>query len=270
MPRVIKDGDLSQGHCWPPTVPAIVDPSRNVFIGGRRVVILGDLYLPHPGPCGVLPPHPVATAAASNGVFIQGRPVVRDGDFLNCGDVANALEGTVFADGGGLGGPAATTTGDPGQTTGFSAKVPRLDYPVNVVDIRMIFNPAINNLVGTCPNQTIDLSPTVFTPLEEEITGNLFQNFPGPPLSVQSGGVNLPQYAPQSARLPVAIDPIMIVGGILPAGLSLNPNSGRINGTLAPQPVIGTGFVVRFQTSNFVGAGNVFTINFRYVPVIRC
>ena len=94
---IVKDGDPSLGHCWPPTTPIPVNAAGRVTVDGRTPVVVGDAYSIHPGPCGIIPPHPVQTAIGSSTVFIGGLPVVRDLDPLSCGDIAKSLAGTVFA-----------------------------------------------------------------------------------------------------------------------------------------------------------------------------
>tara|TARA_R110000772_G_scaffold31584_1_gene77831 strand:+ start:656 stop:958 length:303 start_codon:yes stop_codon:yes gene_type:complete len=95
---IVKDGDPSLGHCWPPTTPIAVNAAvAGVFVDGRTPVVVGDAYNIHPGPCGVVPTHPVLTAVGSLTVFIGNMPVVRDTDLLSCGDIAKSLAGTVFA-----------------------------------------------------------------------------------------------------------------------------------------------------------------------------
>jgi uncharacterized Zn-binding protein involved in type VI secretion len=97
MPRVVKIGDPSRGHCWPPTVPNPAVAGRaNVLANNLQIVAVGDSYFPHPGPCGKVPPHPVAVAAGSPTVFIGGRAVLRDGDPLACGDTAKSITGNVY------------------------------------------------------------------------------------------------------------------------------------------------------------------------------
>jgi uncharacterized Zn-binding protein involved in type VI secretion len=97
MALVIRTGDFSLGHCWPPTIPIpTIGSQKQVFAEGRLIIVVGDQYAPHPGPCGPSPTHPVGTIAGSPNVFIGGFPVLRDNDPLNCGDIAKAQGGTVI------------------------------------------------------------------------------------------------------------------------------------------------------------------------------
>ena len=98
MPSVITKTSLSQGHCWPPVLPTQF--SNNVFAENLEVVRKGDAYTPHPGPCGLIPPHGGITALYhSPDVFANSIPVTRDADFLSCGDAADNGRPTVFANG---------------------------------------------------------------------------------------------------------------------------------------------------------------------------
>src|SRR5688500_3845926 len=100
MPRIIKSTDFSQGHCWPPAPFIRPTGNRTVFTSNLPVAVLGDSYEDHPGPCGNAPTHTPLVIMGSPNVFIQNLPVLRDGDILSCGDVANSLVGSVFVNGG--------------------------------------------------------------------------------------------------------------------------------------------------------------------------
>jgi hypothetical protein len=100
MPRIIKDGDFSQGHCWPPTRPKpYVGLLFQVYIANKLVSAIGDSYFPHPGPCGLAPPHTPAVKVGSPNVFVNKLGILRDGDPLDCGDTARAFIGEVYANG---------------------------------------------------------------------------------------------------------------------------------------------------------------------------
>ena len=100
MGKVVREIDMTQGHCWPPTLPNIAsDNSKTVYAEGFKVVSAGDQYLPHPGPCGNQPPHPVMAIIGSDDVFINLKPVVRDNDILSCGDMAKSQSQTVYING---------------------------------------------------------------------------------------------------------------------------------------------------------------------------
>lgn len=95
MPLIIRSGDVSQGHCWPPTTP-VPNATTNVFLNNRFPVLVGDLYLIHPGGCGNSPPHVPTVTLGSPNVFINNIPVLRDGDLLSCGDIARSQNGNIF------------------------------------------------------------------------------------------------------------------------------------------------------------------------------
>ena len=246
MPRIIRELDLSQGHCWNPTIPEIVI-NTTVFSVGRRVVAVGDTYnsILHMG-CTIPPTtHNINVVIGSTDVFIQNRPVLRDGDLLSCGDVANALEGNVFVNGGGLGGPAAAQTGDPGQTTGYTIQGPPvLDYPIRTI---VIYGYAERSYpeFRLCSNQDyVDLLADAYTPIKEEYTGQIYKNYPGPPVS-QTRGANLPYYAPESARNPIPIGNFRIIEGTPPQGIEVSPESGRIYGV--PTYIFSDSFVIQCE-----------------------
>lgn len=104
MPLVVRNGDLSLGHCWPPAT-AIATQQTTVFANNKPVVVVNDLYTPHPGPCGIISPHNVKTVqlGGSTTIFIEvNKRPYREGDLLNCGDVAKVNEegqNYVFFDG---------------------------------------------------------------------------------------------------------------------------------------------------------------------------
>lgn len=101
MPLVVVNGDLSLGHCWPPAT-AISTTQSTVKVNNISVIVGGDSYTTHPGPCGNISPHAVRTVpgVGSPTVFINGYKPYREGDLLNCGDVAKVQsQETVFFDG---------------------------------------------------------------------------------------------------------------------------------------------------------------------------
>lgn len=96
--RIVKSTDITRGHGGPPT--HILNYSVvNVFVDGANPIVIGDTYAPHKG---VLNPrsgpttHPVSVIQGSQTVFINGIPVLREGDQLSCGDIAAVQIGTVF------------------------------------------------------------------------------------------------------------------------------------------------------------------------------
>lgn len=101
MPLAVVNGDVSLSHCWPPA-PSIAALQQDVFCHSTLIVVEGDTFGPHTGPCGIIPPHTPRTVigAGSPTVFIAGKKIYRDGDLLSCGDVAKVQSHTdVFIDG---------------------------------------------------------------------------------------------------------------------------------------------------------------------------
>jgi uncharacterized Zn-binding protein involved in type VI secretion len=101
MPLAVLNGDFSLGHCWPPA-PSITTSQQDVFCHSILVVVEGDTFSPHPGPCGDSSTHVPKTVPGigSPTVFIGGKKIYRDGDLLSCGDVAKVQSHTdVFIDG---------------------------------------------------------------------------------------------------------------------------------------------------------------------------
>ena len=96
MPLLVKHGDMTLGHGYPP-VPAI---GRNafgeVFVEGVPAVSTGDTFGFH-----TLAPetHMVVAGVGSPDVFIKNIPVWRSGDPTTCGDTGNSPNGTVYANG---------------------------------------------------------------------------------------------------------------------------------------------------------------------------
>tara|TARA_R100001443_G_scaffold14347_2_gene24279 strand:+ start:8650 stop:9516 length:867 start_codon:yes stop_codon:yes gene_type:complete len=126
MPLIVRDQDETQGHCWP-AAPLNAETQGSVFINNRAAVVVGDQGR-HPGKCGDIISHDVVTMVGSPTVFIDGFAVVRDGDPMGCGDVADTQGGNVFADGGGNIGelfPGGIPAGqDPGETVSYVVNGP--------------------------------------------------------------------------------------------------------------------------------------------------
>lgn len=101
MPKVIVSTDFTTGHCWPPTTGLIgAGNAANIVIEGRaHIVVKTDIFIPHPGPCGIIPTHPVPVTVGSPTVFANGLAVLRDLDPLGCGDIAKSLANSVFIEG---------------------------------------------------------------------------------------------------------------------------------------------------------------------------
>jgi hypothetical protein len=100
MPKVIVSTDFTTGHCWPPTTGLAVAHAENIVIEGRaHIVVITDIFIAHPGPCGISPTHPVPVTVGSPTVFANGLAVLRDLDPLGCGDIAKSLANSVFTEG---------------------------------------------------------------------------------------------------------------------------------------------------------------------------
>lgn len=82
MSNVARVGDLSTGHDACPPVP-ITDGSPNVFINGKPVAREGDPFAVHG--CIVHAPHIGYVASGSSTVFVNDKPIARVGDPVTCG-----------------------------------------------------------------------------------------------------------------------------------------------------------------------------------------
>ena len=79
------------------TCGGIIQNSRGIrsTINGHPIAVQGDSVVSHP-PCPLVPSHCSAqTSEASGGVFINGIPIVREGDDATCGDPATAAARSV-------------------------------------------------------------------------------------------------------------------------------------------------------------------------------
>lgn len=105
MPLAVVHNDASLGHCWP-SAYSIATTQTKVFCHDALVVVEGDNYGLHTGPCGPVGPHAPKTVPGigSPTVFINNKKIYRDGDLLSCGDIAKvSLHNDVFIDGLGAG-----------------------------------------------------------------------------------------------------------------------------------------------------------------------
>ena len=243
MPGIVTEVDLSQGHCWAPTLPNAGGlQNTNVFIRNKKIVVFGDQYIPHIPGC-TSPPtthNVVASIMSSPSVFVNRIAVIRDGDLLSCGDAADSLGASVFADGGGQG-PAQEIEGL-SATTGYVTQQAVVTYPVvsAVIYRRMnkIFqgydskrNPIYSyQFVDWCPNFSIEND--WFVRIIQEGTGTQFIN------RKEIGAPELPPEVNEILR-----NPINLLFGLsngangtpisdgLPPGLTLNSQTGTIAGT---------------------------------------
>lgn len=87
MAKAIRIGvDPSKGHCYPPK--PCLNGSNNVLINGIGAVRVGDNYN-QTHKCGKNSHSMGIAAEGSSTVYINGKPVHRNGDLINCGDHGN-------------------------------------------------------------------------------------------------------------------------------------------------------------------------------------
>lgn len=92
MPGIIRLGDMTVGHGFPPK--PTTSGSSDVFINGIPACTVGDSTAVHClGPvC-----HVGVIASGSPTVFVNGKPVARQGDSDACGDILGAGSPNVVA-----------------------------------------------------------------------------------------------------------------------------------------------------------------------------
>ena len=96
MPAVTRVGiDPSAGHCFPPRTADSAGQST-VTINSVLATVVGAHYPTHT--CGTSSHDGIASAGSST-VFIEGKPVHRIGDDIDCGDVSASGSRNVFAGG---------------------------------------------------------------------------------------------------------------------------------------------------------------------------
>lgn len=81
-------------HCYP--VHKTIEASPDVLAEGFRMVRVGDAVAQHGGSCSKhRPPHGAKVAAGSASVFVNGKPLAREGDTVKCdtGQTAPLLRG---------------------------------------------------------------------------------------------------------------------------------------------------------------------------------
>lgn len=267
MPRVIRIGlDISQGHGWLPTTCDIPTGEHSVFINGVAAAMVGDLYnvakhVPPP----LQPPHVGMFAlVGSNSVFFNGKPVHRDGDAISCGDAADNGSPSVFANGGGLGGPASNE--NPDETTGYVTLNPVITYPSILLTIKWVGDLESRIYKSGCP---VDFNISeIYSPLQEETTNAKFKNYPGSPLSQIDGAPTLPKYAPNEFRSKIPIYGLKI-DKALPDGITFNPSTGRISGALTEAGSLANEDTYRVSCENYVGSGS-FIFKTRIILVAGC
>jgi len=258
MPRVIRKDTLTFGHspnCFPPTLPTPL--KEDVHANGSPVVRVGDPFLPHG--CVDLASHPPMAIIGSPTVFVGGQPIVRDFDPLSCGDIAHAIDGTVFSDGGG-GFGALTEPDDPLQSFGFVVEPPSISYSNNInVTVRYIRNSS-GNLIRVEFTEVDPIRPSeAYTKLTSEQTGEQFFNRPGSPITSQAGASIPGQRIPRIFTDPIPISNFRVRGGdqTLWPGIFVNSLTGEIYGTPTNEPNWnggGTAIInVFIEASNYTG-----------------
>lgn len=96
MPACTRVGvDLSAGHCFPARAADSAGQST-VSINSILATVVGAHYPAHT--CGVVT-HDGYASGGSSTVFIEGKPIHRIGDDIDCGDVSAAGSRNVFAGG---------------------------------------------------------------------------------------------------------------------------------------------------------------------------
>ena len=98
--RIILDGDRSTGHtrenCYYPPTEAKPTKAKRTFIRGRRIAVNGDLYEDHP----CINDHRFwhrdrKGESTTTMTFVEGIPVLRQGDPITCWDTCDVNEETI-------------------------------------------------------------------------------------------------------------------------------------------------------------------------------
>ncbi|UIP93346.1 PAAR domain-containing protein [Wolbachia endosymbiont of Anopheles demeilloni] len=89
---------MCNAHVVYPQIPC-VEGSGNVFINGKPVYRQGDRWLEHSSTTNPeLPIHNnVILVQGSNSVFVNGKAIARTGDLISCGAIAEQGSNNVFA-----------------------------------------------------------------------------------------------------------------------------------------------------------------------------
>jgi uncharacterized Zn-binding protein involved in type VI secretion len=212
MPLIAKTGDLTQGHCWPPA-PMESQLNPAVYVQGQLAIVKGDTTMHPPGCTSPASTHPVTALQGSPTVFVNSIPVVRDADPMGCGDAADTIAGTVYADGGGN--LAQVLPGTPPESATIGEQV---GYTVNAIgvtySVTLPGNIRTTRGIGTQSGVNKETwqhwYPQALSPqpsngfritVKEEFTGRSF-------ISYQSQGApNIPSNAPSIYRQP--LDPFV-------------------------------------------------------------
>jgi hypothetical protein len=96
MPGVALEGMCSTGHgCFPPTDTQSGLASTSFFNGKPIQLATGTIYQPHS--CHVTHAGALRTVSQGSGsFFMEGKPVARIGDSIQCGDMIAEGSGDAF------------------------------------------------------------------------------------------------------------------------------------------------------------------------------
>ena len=95
MAGVARQGDNSTGHDSCPPVPIVGNVSGNVKINGRPCAYVGSVFAPHG--CEDHVTHSGRVSSGSGTVFVNGKPIARQGDSVSCGGTISGCSGNVNA-----------------------------------------------------------------------------------------------------------------------------------------------------------------------------
>lgn len=249
MPKALrKDIDLNFGHgCSPSLCLEVENQPLTVTIEGKAPIVFGDKYVDH-FYCPFPVRHPVLTALFSPNITVNGRPLVREFDLLSCGDIAMstpAPECKVIANG-------SLTESQSGQEEpGFGLQsYPEASYPLGTATYYIDPNTGVYQ--NGCPFSLIPSN--AYTPI---LYGNtIVRNYPGPPITQNSGAVGLPPNAPQELVDPIKLRFILETGSPN-YGFTLNEFTGEIRGTVT-QPLSSMSFIVLHYYVGFEFLGQVY------------
>ncbi|PSW05092.1 type VI secretion system PAAR protein [Photobacterium lipolyticum] len=87
MPKAALLGDIGTQHDGFHPSP-IISASSDVFIDGRPVARQGDALMPHIKPKN--PPHPRSIASGVGSVLVNGKPIAVGGSKISCGGKVQA------------------------------------------------------------------------------------------------------------------------------------------------------------------------------------
>lgn len=129
-----QDADRHE-HCYPKH--KTIEASADVLAEGFKVVRVGDAVAPHGGSCSKHPsPHGAKVLEGSASVFVNGRPMAREGDTVKCdtGQTAPLLRGraTVVAGDASPNAASATHVDAPAPASTAAAARPVLGPPAPV------------------------------------------------------------------------------------------------------------------------------------------